>query len=247
MPLSTGIEVKLKRAKDHIATLERELLSLETACDAAVNCRRDEDTGEAIFYLDGLPEIDPELGGLVGDAVHNLRSVLDHLADALVRRYGGTPSGTTQFPIRLAPLPSGAAPGISGCGSLPAQARDALDAVQPYKRSEPQLHQLHIINQLDITDKHSQLLLAVFYAQSASWFGEMEITGFNPGPYQDGDELGRWKTDDAAQSTPSFVFKIGLDHLAMGSFARGNVAQWLSNQGVYYVEQRVLARFEPFL
>jgi hypothetical protein len=59
--------------------------------------------------------------------------------------------------------------------------------------------------------------------------------------------LGRWKTDDAAQSTPSFVFKIGLDHLAMGPFARGNVAQWLSNQGVYYVEQRVLARFEPFL
>lgn len=191
MVLPTGIEVKLNRAKSHLAELERELRPLESACRQAVQRRRDSATNEAVFYLDGLPQIDPRLGAVLGDAVHNLRSVLDHLADALVRRYGGTPNNNTSFPIRLKPLPGDDAPGIKGCGSLPQKVLDQIAAVQPYQRPKPRLHQLHILNKLDITDKHSQLLLAVFYVQSTSWFGDMEITGFNQGPYQDGDELGR--------------------------------------------------------
>jgi hypothetical protein len=245
--LPTGIEVKLNRAKSHLTELEHDLRSLESACRHAVRQRRDSATDEVVLYLDGLPEIDPRLSAILGDAVHNLRSVLDHLADALVRRYGGTPNDRTQFPIRLVPLSSGDTPGIPGCGSLPRNVRDRIDAVQPYRRTRPDLHQLHILNELDITDKHSELLLAVFYVPSVGWFGDMEITGFHEGPYQDGDELGRWKVRAGPGSTPVFVFKVGLLHPAVSPFARHNIAQWLTKQVLHYLQRVVLAQFEPFL
>lgn len=55
------------------------------------------------------------------------------------------------------------------------------------------------------------------------------------------------KLGPGPESTPVFVFKVGLTHPAMGPFAGHNIAQWLTRLVVHYVEHRVLASLEPFL
>jgi hypothetical protein len=99
-----GVRSKLDRARFHLSEVEGLAAPLVGACRGAVVGDDERDGREYAFWVTEVPPIDPVIGLVVGDAVHNLRSSLDHLACELVIAGGGTPSEHTAFPIlRTAP------------------------------------------------------------------------------------------------------------------------------------------------
>jgi hypothetical protein len=254
--IPVDVEVKLNRARHHIAALEAEIKPLAAACGKAVVRSQDSQTNEIIYRIDGLPTIDPMLSAIAGDAIHNLRSCLDHLADALVRASGNTPTTDTSFPIlSKAPTPNrhGTATPPQIAGGISMSARCAVDEVQPYKRDRPEFHQLHVLHRLDIQDKHRGLILSVFRSPFIGWWGDdVDITAFNSGPYRDGDELARFSIDEATRagqdSVATFKFVVGIQAAESGPHAeRMDAATFLRRLPLYYIEERVLPRFAALL
>jgi hypothetical protein len=119
--------------------------------------RREDDfkSGQVTFYVEQVPVIPDDLALMLGDAIHNLRSTLDHMAHALVKASGGTTDQYTAFPIfddskGYSALSRGKVPGLrEPCYEI-------LDRIQPYKDGWG--HLLWQLHRLDIVDKHRLLL-----------------------------------------------------------------------------------------
>jgi hypothetical protein len=121
--------------------------------------------------------------------------------------------------------------------------------VQPYKRAKPAHHVLAILHRLDISDKHRELLITVVGVQSLGWFGEIEPTAFNPGPYDDGAEVCRFpypSTDAQNQFNPVMGFSVRLNEPAAGPWSLTLGAADVLRQSLRYVENEVLPRFRSY-
>lgn len=98
-----GVDRKLWRADDH---LEACFFKRATAAARIVNAGADAVIGEFdpgtndyVFRLT-TPPLDPEIGVIVGEFAHNLRSALDIMLWQVILARGGRPRiGVTQFPI----------------------------------------------------------------------------------------------------------------------------------------------------
>jgi hypothetical protein len=128
--------------------------------------------------------------------------------------------------------------------------RECLDAVQPYQRKLPANHPLAALHQLDIADKHHQLVVVVLAIRSAGWWGEdvdVKVTGFNGGPYRDGDEVARFAVADGREDfESSFGFSVCLTEPSAGAVGRQlGVAEFLG-QVARYIEHEVVAPFRQF-
>lgn len=104
------------------------------------------------------------LGLLAGDAMHNTRSALDHLACRLVELAGNTPSNRTAFPIWSEPPRTrdkqthfeGLIAGMSS------EHKKGIRALQPYRNPERwESEMLVALATMDNADKH-QLLVPLF-------------------------------------------------------------------------------------
>ena len=116
----------------------------------------DPKTGDRVFRVRKVSEVPLDIIAVFGDAIHNLRSVLDHLAYQLVLANGGTPTNATAYPIfddvkKYEAQRTAKVKGMNGA------AVDLIDATKPYKRGNDDFWRLHY---LDIVDKH-RLLIAV--------------------------------------------------------------------------------------
>ena len=104
----------------------------------------------------------------MGDAIHNLRTALDHLVWQLVEAGGGTPNDRTAFPIVAADAKAaqryGSAVGQGEIAKISPGAFKLLESIQPYNGGDKTLVEIH---ELDIWDKH-RLILAV-YAVLGRW------------------------------------------------------------------------------
>lgn len=190
--------VKLERFDAHFKELTggiRDFLGISTAVARA---NRSKSTSDQIFFDLILTENIP-LGWLavIGDAVHNARTALDHIAYDIAVPNGGNPT-KTMFPFALY--------------------RDELDDVirrytlnlaspkdlaviresRPWKRGNATLWRLH---ELDILDKHRGLLPCV---GSLSVEGAGGITA-PLHKFRTGDPLG------GISGTPDQVLALGLD------------------------------------
>ena len=111
-----------------------------------------------------------EMGAIVGDIIHNLRSALDLLACDLVLANGGNPKGV-YFPFFKT------ADGLNKKIKDRDFNRAGPDAValltryQPYEGGDSPLYAIHL---LDIIDKHRMLVLNDDYA---SWTVETSSSG----------------------------------------------------------------------
>jgi hypothetical protein len=118
--------------------------------------RFEPDTNDIVIYAT-IPEIDPALQLLVGDFVHNLRSALDHLANALVEHRGGTVTTSTAWPIRSGP-DTKKDWRLSVKGVTPEDLAyiesTRLNVADEYILGAP----LALLHHLDILDKHRLLL-----------------------------------------------------------------------------------------
>jgi len=163
-PTLDGPVAKVRRANFHytevVEAWDKLARSYYTRPDAyTVEIR---DNGCKHVYRAGphFPSIDPDWGLVLGDAIHNLRSALDHLAWQLVIANGGTPHdgmGGTQFPVVEKPKQ------IAISGGIDAQALQIIDDVQPYHGTSDGQNLL-LLNKLDIMDKHHFAIVTAMVA-----------------------------------------------------------------------------------
>lgn len=162
-PLASAY-LKLQRGQEHFASLRTALVMFRDSQRDRVSVEVDPGTGEKSWTVSELiDEPPPIISLIIGDVVHNARSALDHLANALVESSGSRPTTRTQFPISESPKKFHARAGEQTKGMSPGIVR-VVELSQPYKRTTrptAERHPLHLLHTLDIADKHRQLHTAV--------------------------------------------------------------------------------------
>ena len=91
--------LKVERAKGHIADLQSTFETFVQAHRNPLRINRDPETGAMsaeVHFGDPIPS---SLALILGDAVHNLRTALDHATWELFGLYSGAQDKTTQFPV----------------------------------------------------------------------------------------------------------------------------------------------------
>jgi hypothetical protein len=76
-----GCWAKLDRARSHIDALRREITEVSGDDLDSVPLRREfePEHGAVVYRIDRVPEVRDSWGLIIGDALHNFRSALDHL------------------------------------------------------------------------------------------------------------------------------------------------------------------------
>lgn len=178
--MASGYERVLAKydwAKKHVHNFEAAVDSFRESNPHSIRRSHDVQAGQYVYYVEAVPVVPDDLSFMLGDAIHNLRSTLDHLACALVIASGSEPNSKTAFPIFDTPeafseMSRGKVPGL---GKM---ALETLDRVQPYKKGWGNwAWQLH---KLDIIDKH-RLLLTVSTIPVARSILPSEKTAYNNG------------------------------------------------------------------
>lgn len=158
------VSAKVRRAERHLQDLD-DLLYGFAATEPVL--------AEAVFepFPDGggtwgaklriVGNVPDDVSLLVGDFLHNLRSSLDYLAQALVLTSGNQPKdgvGGTAFPVLKNPKQHGQ---LTVKGTVTAEIGLAIEAIQPYKAVEGgvEWHPLLLLHELSNTDKHRTLHL----------------------------------------------------------------------------------------
>jgi hypothetical protein len=148
------IQLKIERAIKHIDELAVVTKQFIDTQPYSVGREIDPHTGYYRFKVANLKSPPIQVSLIIGDAIHNLRSALDHLAYQLVLVNGGSPTRWTCFPIfdHSAKYKSMDTRKVKGMSQA---AINAIDAAKPYQGGNDPLW---IVHDLDIADKHHALL-----------------------------------------------------------------------------------------
>lgn len=152
-----GPRSKVDRAKEHIGDLESTIERFFESDPYKISIKDNPQSGKREWVVTEVADLPTSLALITGDAVHNLKSALDHLIWQLVIANGGKPDEMrTEFPIwgseaKFEAGKPGNAKGISE-GAL-----KVLYGLKPYKGGNAALW---LLSRLDIIDKH-RLVLAV--------------------------------------------------------------------------------------
>jgi len=162
----TGCRAKLAHAEGHIDLLRTEIAKAGAPDPNVIPLHRqyERDQGAVVYRLGRVIQIDEAWSLIVGDAVHNLRSALDHLMWQLAKRHlGRVPTEkeakSIQFPViyRVKDFSSDRFLRYVNPDDV---AR--LKPYQPYKRlKKGELYPLPKLVRLSNIDKHRQLHLLV--------------------------------------------------------------------------------------
>lgn len=141
---------------------------------------------EHVWRLLESVECDPRLPILMGDAVHNYRTALDHLAWSLVRLTHFNPSNKTFFPVREVEPPEGRDTITIDARIEPNDAINTfVQSVQPFVTYPDAgyfapIAQLH---RLDLADKHRVLLVSAVGLDFATFVSDqgVEVTSHSYG------------------------------------------------------------------
>ena len=159
--------LKLNRAEKHLDDLDSEIAlyasrnpyfaQRETYCDRHNDCWR--------YTLQIREEPPVALALILGDAVHNMRSAIDHLAvaisDAKYRESASFPCFLND-PDKLPPGHITRKAFERATAGMSAEALAEVKRCQPYAESDPvdrRRHILTVISRLDRTDKHRNIVL----------------------------------------------------------------------------------------
>jgi hypothetical protein len=153
----TLIRVKIERAYKHIEELEDACRPFVGPVFKTVSFQANPQTGKPDLHIGSMNIYTSDIPAIAGDAVHNLKSALDHLAFQLVD--AGVESGIPrngkwediQFPISHSPdaYKSRKLRYVEGARR---EAIEAIDRLKPYKDGNDALWLLY---KLDNADKHS--------------------------------------------------------------------------------------------
>jgi hypothetical protein len=184
-----GIRVKIERAKKHIRDLEVKIRSFlgNDLKPYIITREREPDTGDLVFNVASVRDVPLEFSAILGDAIHNLRGVLDYLAYALVvREQGHAPGREVGFPV-YCNAKRYEARKLRKIGAMGEAAIKAIDALKPYKGGNNALWRLSKLNNID---KHRLLIVAVIARQDFKKGPKSRrIFEFRRSPVKVGDEL----------------------------------------------------------
>jgi hypothetical protein len=189
-----AIKLKIGRAKDHVRDLESVVVPFFDSFPYTYAADILPQISQYAIRLATVKPLPHCIPIIAGDAVHNLRSALDHVAWQLVEAGGGNPNDRTSFPIIAADAKArqryASAVGQGNIAKMKSGALSLLESVQPYNSGDDTLAAIH---QLDIWDKH-RLIVAVHATLGAwglktpqLWFDDL---GFGK-PIEVGDEICR--------------------------------------------------------
>jgi hypothetical protein len=160
-----GTWPKIIRAEEHLAAIEAEVALYAESHPYEIVGEFDADrlNYRATMRVRSAPTL--RLSLLVGDFAHCLRSALDHAAGWLVAMNGGTPDDTTQFPIYSIAVNKKGNPRVVAVTPDPpgvsVESLALIESLQPYHRGDQAAWDpLALVQSLDNTDKHRNLLLA---------------------------------------------------------------------------------------
>ena len=237
-----GARLKVERARQHLETLRHETRVFTEGEPYRFVTERDPDTGDHVVRLRvSQPDIPLRLGLIAGDAVHNLRSALDHLAVQLAD-IGTGAKRSTQFPVFDDEHEYRLHQDRTLAGIVKGH-RARIDALQPYHvrervdrgvyltgRTDPLLTNLclMIVARLDNADKHRLLLRAVGMSrfEQPKFIGVKRATGTYRDPWvrmDDGAELFRvtevellpGATEMEMKANPSYTILFGDPETAL--------------------------------
>ena len=243
----SGPRLKIERAEKHIQDLDA---AIRTFCDseetytlAPKDYPEISHVGLQVDYVRPIPDC-IALG--IGDAVHNLRSSLDHLAWQLVETGGGKPGKDTYFPICQSPQQYTSAIGKGEIGKMRIGTHKILEAVQPYPTRDQTLWYIH---DLDRIDKHRLILTIVGVMKD--WnvrlgSGNIQFPVMPGEPLVRGYEVLRLPTS-TYERHPHKDFQLGLDiTFGQSEIVAGKpVLEMLD--GMTKLVSKVVSKFEPFL
>lgn len=213
------VRIKLEWAKKRIGDLDAALMAFYETKPHRVTPNDDLQSGQHVLKVSRIDPVPFEVLLIAGDMLHNLRSALDHLIWQLVLANGQTPTKATAFPI----CDSAARYNADRAGKVKGVSPDAvkvLDSIEPYQGGKG--HQLWVLHQLDITDKH-RLLFTTETIQGPVDFAPVLGTEFTerlgpggfqlpqaPVPVKVGDVLFTRPLDMEVAGYPNFSFGISL-------------------------------------
>lgn len=156
---------KIERARKHITKLDALLDAFHKSHPYRLVHDKNAETGKIDFRVKFTREIPRDVPVVVGDAVHNLRSALDHFA------YAAVPGATfkTEFPIWRPPR----SPKVVDIENLVADKLrgaspaliEAVNTLQPHEGGNGEW--VWALDRLDVIDKH-RLLLTIRTGQSVN-------------------------------------------------------------------------------
>jgi hypothetical protein len=242
-----GVRLKIERAKKHISDLD---VSIRAFCDSepySLGIKEHPEIAQVALHVRNIEPIPDEIALVIGDAVHNLRSALDHLSWQLVEAGGGTPSRSTYFPICQTAQQYTSAIVQGEINKMRPGAEIVTRAVQPYETGDDTLWHIH---ELDRIDKHRLILTVTTVlrdwqlAIQPGWDVKFDVT---PGdPLIDGYEIVRIP---ATTSHPQAHkgFKLGLDVAFGESEIVAGKPVFETLNGMADFVGSLITNFEPFL
>lgn len=226
------VESKIKRAKEHIADLEREQGAFLDTNPYKVGVKHDPNTRKLIYYVTGVEPTPDCLPLIAGDAIQNLMSALDHLAYQIVcSDTGDNPPNPRRiyFPVADSAVEYEALK-LRRMEGARQETIEAIDALKPYKGG---IDLLWILYKLNNIEKHRLLLTVgsqvaginagqlfaghvnrVFPAEAVALLESMEFylvpadVGF---PLQAGFELYIGAVDEEPNPKQQFRFDVALN------------------------------------
>ena len=176
------VTLKLKRANEHVAELERQLRAFLESKPYKVGTKEDRPARQLVYYVTSVEPTPDCLPLIAGDAIQNLIGALDHLAFQLVsvdtNDNPPNPRGI-YFPIAEDVAKYDAKKGAQLAGAHP-DTFAAIDALRPYKGGTDDLWTLQALNNIE---KH-RLLLTVGSQAGGVNIGDLvaNVFGAQKGP-----------------------------------------------------------------
>lgn len=190
--------LKLVRAKYHLDDLERRIAAHgdRRPYEARRRLQTKKDRNVWRYHLAITEPLDWEIHAVLGDAIHNIRSALDHIAVAISSKDDDRSPGFPierenvwgkqgRFYLRRKRSDVEARARFKGRtkGMLRA-ARAYIHSLQPYQLDPPQSNALAILNSLENADKHRKLIHLTFglmnplvEMETERWAGRAQLEG----------------------------------------------------------------------
>jgi hypothetical protein len=168
------VRLKIERANKHILDLNAAIRVFLDSNPYEILTKRDPNTRQLIYYVASFRETPPAIGMIAGDAINNLRSSLDHLANQLylVGTGGADYRTATSFPIASCRKEfKSMLEGKEERRKVFGMRSDAVNAIcdlEPYQRGKG--HDLWTLRRLNNIDKH-RLLIAISSAPRSVHIG----------------------------------------------------------------------------
>lgn len=189
------------------------------------------------FVADAIPI---DIGILAGDALHNLRSCLDHTAWQLALLTTSTPHKRTAFPIFLSDDDNSRREINRVLRDVPPEARAVIESLQPYSYSgkiKPDDHGLWLLHQLSNVDKHQIVTIGGAMLEIAYKAGMSEHW---PNVYT--VEITVPVADESIPPPPKIAYYLVLGRGIIGNGARVEALGAMEK----LIREGVLTKFERF-